>query len=223
MRDDRRVYRVGNSWVIPIPLAVRRHLGVVQGGALTWHVGPQGQAEVTVGLKRIGGKPPGQKLERELAAAERRIALLTRQLQARPAAVLNEGYNAGRMAHMGELIKLGAQLDQVIRRLDELTARIPYRRRGQGPRPVLVAGDVATGGASRRRTRRPRAVVVAGDVSTVGALEARPVVLPAEPSLSSEGETDHGEGQAVETQTESEAGPGSAPAPHVEVDAPPST
>jgi len=128
MGEQRRVYMHGNSWVIPVTRRVRAHLRVLEGGDLFWHLGPKGEAIVTRGTHRIGGKPPGARLEKDLEQAHRTIERLRRQVAARPDAVYNEGVNEGRTRHMGELVKLGQQLDALQADVRELAARVPYRR-----------------------------------------------------------------------------------------------
>lgn len=155
MGEQRRVFRHGNSWVIPVTRRVRAHLAVLDGGDLFWHLGPRGEAIVTKGDHRIGGKPPGQRLEKDLEQAQRTIERLRRQLAARPEAVYNEGVNEGRMAHMAELVKLGAQLDALQREVHDVATRLPYRRQGvkrprqparvDEPPPALDQAEAASG------------------------------------------------------------------------------
>lgn len=139
MGEQRRVYLHGNSWVTPVPRVVRRHLGLLRGGDLYWHVGPKGEAFVTTGAHRIGGHPAGARLDRDLTAAHKSIERLERQLAARRAAVYNEGTNEGFMRGARALTLLGAQLDTVTARLadiEKVLAGLWYRRAPRAPRPA---------------------------------------------------------------------------------------
>jgi hypothetical protein len=136
MGEQRRIGRRGNSWVVPVPRAIRAHLRRLDGGDVFWHLGAAREAHVTSGAQRIGGKPPGARLDRDLDQARREIERLRARIAARPTAVYNEGVNEGRMQHMGELVKLGAALDTLIAEVRALADRLPFTRR---TRPARAA------------------------------------------------------------------------------------
>lgn len=129
MSEQRRCAKRGNSWVVPVPRAIRDHLGVLRGGDLYWHRGAKGEAHITTGSARIGGKPPGRRLEKDLAAALAHIERLERRLGARPKAVYNEGVNEGVSMMMQTVVALGAKLDRLTDEVRAVQERIPFPRR----------------------------------------------------------------------------------------------
>jgi len=142
MGEQRRIARRGNSLVVPVPRAIRAHLNRLDGGDVFWYIARKGEAVVSTAARRVGGKPLGARLDRDLGQALREIERLRGRLAARPAAIYNEGVNEGRTRHLGELIKLGAQLDTLTAAVRALDARLPFsaRARAQPPtRPRSVA------------------------------------------------------------------------------------
>jgi len=175
MGEQRRVALRGTSWVVPVPRVVRRHLGILRGGDLYWHVGPKGEAFVTISDRRIGGKPPGARVARDLTAALSHIERLEHRLAARPTAVYNEGVNEGRTRHLGELIKLGVQLDTLTAEVRALAERLPFTRRTRSargararsvdviPTPVLSSPAVPTYGGADTSGAEPPGVPLSAE------------------------------------------------------------
>jgi hypothetical protein len=180
MAEQRRVYLRGNSWVVPVPRPVRDHLRILHGGHLYWHVGPKGEAMVTVGPRRIGGKPPGLSLERDLDAARKEIERLRRKAQARPQALLQEDAYAVAQKVAGLLMTQLVKLDSIDALLKDVHTRLPYRRLAPRPRRVVTAGDVSKVGAveeSPSPSGPPPAEGLPGGADTS---EAKPPGVPLE-------------------------------------------
>lgn len=76
---QRRVYRVGHSWLLALPRWARERLDCIAGGVIYLH--DEGRDEIVVSALpvRPGGRPSGLKLARELAEAKRLIAELHTQ------------------------------------------------------------------------------------------------------------------------------------------------
>jgi hypothetical protein len=149
MGEQRRIYLRGNSWVVPVPRVVRRHLARLTGGDLFWHVGPKGEAFVTTGQHRIGGKPPGARLDRDLTAALAQIERLQTRLAARPQHVINEGVAQGwaqaiRHAGLGPVwaSRIEARLEEIARAVAQLPGARHRQRAARAattvPAPVLA-------------------------------------------------------------------------------------
>jgi len=78
--QQRRVRRVGTSWVVPVPARVREHFGWKEGGTAYWHlVGPR-EAVLSPNARRVGGKPYGAALEKDLRDAREHIERMKRKL-----------------------------------------------------------------------------------------------------------------------------------------------
>ncbi len=133
MADQRRMRRVGNSWVIPVSRTVRRHLKVAHARDLYWHLAGPREAVLTPHPQRVGGKPAGIGLAKDLEAARAEIERLRAKLAARPARVFNEGASMGAAAVMRQTIPIEGALGAINERLDriqEALARMPWARRG---------------------------------------------------------------------------------------------
>ena len=170
MSEQRRCARRGNSWVVPVPRAIRQHLGVVHGGDLFWHFGPKGEAYVTNGRARIGGKPPGQRVEKNLAEARRTIERLERRLRNRPSVTFNEGVAEGFAISQRELVRVGAGLESLVREVRELGDRIPFRprRHVSRARSVQTVSVDALAAAHAPAPEPSSPVVVAGGAAASG-------------------------------------------------------
>jgi hypothetical protein len=161
MADQRRMRRVGNSWVIPVSSSVRRHLKVTHARDLYWHLAGPREAVLTPHPQRVGGKPAGAGLEKDLEGARAEIARLRQRLAARPLRVFNEGASMGASAVLRQTVPIDGALNAMNDRLDRIEdalARMPWARRAhreRAPRakaarpvevvdaPVLVASDGA--------------------------------------------------------------------------------
>jgi hypothetical protein len=161
MADQRRMRRVGNSWVVPVSLSVRHHLKVTHARDLYWHLAGPREAVLTPHPQRVGGKPAGVGLEKDLEAARAEIARLRERLRARPLRVFNEGASMGASAVLRQTVPIEGALGAINERLDRIEdalARMPWARRGRRARapasgraggvevvvaPVLVASDGA--------------------------------------------------------------------------------
>jgi len=128
----RQLYRTGGSLVVAVPSHIVEYLDARVGMQLWWSLGAGREAVVRMHPQRVGGRPGGLAAARELAAARVEIDRLKRRLGARPEAVYNEGVNEGRTRHMGELVKLGTQLDELTKTVADLAARMPFGRRRHG-------------------------------------------------------------------------------------------
>jgi len=109
---------------------------------LFWHRGPKGEAIITNGRARIGGKPPGQRVEKNLAAAQRTIERLERRLRNRPSVTFNEGMAEGFALNAREVVRIGGALEALTREVRDLAARIPFaprRRALRAPGAVTSA------------------------------------------------------------------------------------
>lgn len=153
MADQRRMRRVGTSWVIPVSLAVRDHLKLKHATDLYWHLAGPREAVLTPHPQRIGGKPAGAGLVKELAAARAEIERLRAKLNARPVRVFNEGASMGAAAVLRQTVPIEGALGAINERLDRIEAalaRMPWARRPRRerapqqhvehvPAPVLAA------------------------------------------------------------------------------------
>ena len=144
MGELRRCRRRGNSWVIAIPYTIRDHLGVRSGGDLYWHLGPKGSVVLATSKVRAGGKPPGARLDKDLAAAQHTIAKLHRQLRNRPTVAFNEGMAEGFALNAREVVRIGGAVEALTREVRDLAARIPFApRRPAVRRPGAVTSASA--------------------------------------------------------------------------------
>jgi hypothetical protein len=171
MGELRRVRRRGNSWVIAVPYTIREHLGVDLGTDLYWHLGAKGEAHLTTRELRRGGKPPGQNLERALAAAQQTIGKLQRQARNRPSAVYNEGVAEGFSRNAREVVRIGAGLEALTREVRDLAARIPFAPRRAGRRVVGAVTSASAPAASIDHIPTeplPSGVVSGGDAASGG-------------------------------------------------------
>jgi len=146
MADQRRMRRVGNSWVVPVSLAVRRHLKVTHARDLYWHLAGPREAVLTPHPQRVGGKPAGVGLAKDLEAARAEIARLREKLAARPLRVFNEGASMGASAVLRQTVPIEGALGAINERLDrmeEALARMPWARRARrqrAPAPTSPGG-----------------------------------------------------------------------------------
>lgn len=131
MPEQRHVYRLGNSMVVALPPAVRKHLGVERGGAVYWHLVRGKEAVLTRKERRKGGHPEGLALQRQLAHALAEVERLQRKLGARPLRLLHQGQSIGWSQAMRVEGSFGDVLQEIAARLGDLEARFPYR----APRP----------------------------------------------------------------------------------------
>lgn len=153
MGDQRRMRRVGNSWVIPVSLAVRRHLKVTHARDLYWHLAGPREAVLTPHAQRVGGKPAGIGLQKDLDAARAEIERLRERLKARPLRVFNEGASMGASAVLRQTVPIEgalAAINERLERVEAALARMPWARRARreraaarpvepAPAPVLAA------------------------------------------------------------------------------------
>jgi len=144
MADQRRMRRVGNSWVVPVSLRVREHLKVTHARDLYWHLAGPREAVLTPHPQRVGGKPAGVGFEKDLEAARAEIARLREKLRARPLRVFNEGASMGASAVLRQTVPIEGALGAINERLDRIEdalARMPWARRGRRSRaPASPSG-----------------------------------------------------------------------------------
>jgi hypothetical protein len=57
MKIDRKVVARKNQWLVALPSELRRHLGLVPGARVWWHIGRKGQAALTVTGELRAGRP----------------------------------------------------------------------------------------------------------------------------------------------------------------------
>jgi antitoxin component of MazEF toxin-antitoxin module len=166
MAEQRHVFRVGKSLVVAVPARVREHMGVERGQAVYWHLVRGKEAVLTRRDRRAGGHPEGLALQRQLTAALAEVERLRRQLAARPQRLLNQGRAHGWTDAMRAEGSLDRRLAVIDARLDEITARLPFRPRRVRARAAQVVsidhypspepssssvpsgGDAASGGAA---------------------------------------------------------------------------
>ena len=142
MAEQRRLRKVGNSYVMAVPRAVRAHLGVKHEGLLYWHlVGPR-EAVLTPHPVRVGGKPLGLHLTVDLAGARKRIEELEGKLRGRILAERHEVENATMLQAIKVALPYGVQIEEILRVVTEISGRLPYRRRRGGQRVEPVAAPV---------------------------------------------------------------------------------
>jgi bifunctional DNA-binding transcriptional regulator/antitoxin component of YhaV-PrlF toxin-antitoxin module len=147
MPELRHTRRVGTSIVVALPRSIRHHVGIERGDLVYWYTTRTGEAVLSKHAKRTGGHPEGLALRRQLEEARAEVERLRRKSGARPLAVFHEGYTEGRMAHMGELIKLGVKLDALAAEVHALRTGAPRTARARRSRTVVTVGDVSDVGA----------------------------------------------------------------------------
>jgi len=156
--QQRRIFRQGGSWVVPVPWWARRAIDRADGGAIYWHDAGHGAVMLTNSPTRATGSAVLISMERELNRLRRENDRLQRKARARPLKVLNEGVNQG----VGVGLKLDAAMAYAFDTLDKRLARIeeslPWnwrnRSRARGkpspsaPPPALdvSAGEAVTPG-----------------------------------------------------------------------------
>jgi hypothetical protein len=169
MSEQRRCSLRGNSWVVPIPRSIRVDLGILHGGDVFWHRGPKGEAVISNGRARVGGKPPGQRIEKNLAAAQRTIERLERRLRNRPAVTFNEGMAEGFSLNAREVVRIGGAVEALTREVRDLAARIPFAPRRAGRRVLGAVTSASAPPASIDHIPTeplPSGVVVGGDAAS---------------------------------------------------------
>jgi hypothetical protein len=179
--QQRRVRKVGNSWVVPVPARVRKHFRWKRGGTAYWHLTGPREAVLTPHPTRVGGKPYGDALEKDLRDARRDAERLRRKMQERPLRVFNQGRAQGwtdalrqRGPLTDSLAAIRSALEMMaaeLRRLG-LSPRLARRRRAPtrarpveavtlpdeipspspAPSPESSGGDVASGGETPQAT-----------------------------------------------------------------------
>lgn len=130
MAEQRKLRKVGDSYVMAVPRAVRAHLGVKHEGLLYWHlVGPR-EAVLTPHPVRVGGKPLGLHLTADLAGARKRIEELEGKLRGR---ILSERHEVEGAVYEQALRFFNptmARVEETHRLVLEIRARLVQRRRG---------------------------------------------------------------------------------------------
>jgi uncharacterized coiled-coil protein SlyX len=117
MAEQRKVYRVGNSQVVAVPAAIRKHLRLKVGALVYWHLTGPREAVLTPHEQRPGGRPPGAALGPALLAADREVDRLRKKLQERPLRVLNQGVAQGWMQAMRSEEHVAGLVERVLDRL----------------------------------------------------------------------------------------------------------
>jgi len=148
----RRLVTRKGQVLVAVPREVQDQLSVSSGEAVYWQITHRGAAMLTRTSSRPAGRPIDPDLSRRCRELERTVKRLRGKLEARPVRIYNEGYNQGRMAHMGELVKLSVKLDdmregaeRVEREIAGLRSAMPLRRapRRRIGNVVLPPGVVA--------------------------------------------------------------------------------
>lgn len=147
MPEQRRVRRVGNSWVIALPHVVREHLDVTHEGNLYWHLSAHREVVLTPNPRRIGGRPIVKEIERELDAARARIRELQARVRGKPSADYRELANQAIQQALRAMALPGGALFEIERALSDLRAQVkpralrPRRRVEVAHAPVLGPED----------------------------------------------------------------------------------
>lgn len=171
MPEQRHIYRVGTSVVVALPPRVREHLGVHIGDAVHWHLVRGQEAVLSVKAERVGGRPEGLALTRQLEAARTEIERLRRRLAVRPLRVLHEGVGVGVHQAMESLFPVEDRLRAIEEALEDLRARLPFRRRyarGPSSRPDAAASSPRPVDAIPLPDPSSSPVVSAGEAGTPG-------------------------------------------------------
>lgn len=137
---QRRVYRLGHSWVLSLPHWARRRLECLAGGAVYLHDEGRDEFVLSPVPVRVGGRPSTIKLQQDLAAAKRLIAELQEQRQVNREAIWNEFRQSEVMRQLRIELKGVPAVEAInnrLRRIEDLlgTRRGPwsYRaKRGSG-------------------------------------------------------------------------------------------
>jgi hypothetical protein len=172
--QQRRVRKVGNSWVVPVPARVRRHFRWKRGGTAYWHLTAPREAVLTPHATRIGGKPYGDALEKDLRDARREVERLQRKLAERPLRVMNQGTNQAFMVTQ----KIGYVFDARLRAVhDELAA---------------IRAELGMRAKAGPRVRRPRRAPRSRPVESLALPDAIPSPSPSPSSEVSGGDAASG-------------------------------
>lgn len=131
---QRTIYRVGNSYVVPVPLWARRLIDRIGGGSVYWHESRPNEVVLTSEPKRAAGRPPGAAAGRTIARLTRENLRLRRRLRARPLGVLGEQISAVMMQAIKVGLPITATLEETRDLVRDIHARVPYARRPRTPR-----------------------------------------------------------------------------------------
>ena len=141
---QRTIYRVGNSYVVPVPLWARQLIDRIDGGSVYWHESRPHEIVLTSEPKRAAGRPPGAAAERTIARLTRENLRLRRRLRARPLGVLGEQISQVMMQAIKVGLPIEATLDETRDLVRDIHARLPYRRNAGPRRSKRAAPDVET-------------------------------------------------------------------------------
>ncbi|MDP3909321.1 MAG: hypothetical protein Q8Q14_02930 [Gemmatimonadales bacterium] len=166
MAEQRKLRKVGDSYVMAVPRAVRAHLGVKHEGLLYWHlVGPR-EAVLTPHPVRVGGKPLGLHLTADLAGARKRIEELEGKLRGRILSERHEVENAVYLQALRFFNPTAARVEETYRLVQEIRERLVQRRRG-GPRgPATASGPPSEPGpVSEEKNEAPDVPVASAEAA----------------------------------------------------------
>jgi antitoxin component of MazEF toxin-antitoxin module len=172
MPEQRYVYRVGTSHVVALPPRVREHLGILAGDSVHWHLVRGKEAVLSTKAQREGGRPEGLALTRQLEATRTELERLRRRVAARPLRVMHEGVGIGVHQAMESLFPVEDRLRAIEEALEDLRARLPFRRRyPRAPAPRSGESPVAAGSVDAIPLSDPPSTpeVVDGGADTSGA------------------------------------------------------
>jgi hypothetical protein len=145
MRLQRHVVARKDQWLVALPAELRRHLPLVPGAAVWWHLGTRGRATLTVSGRLRGGRPTLDADCSSCAKYRAELDRLRREVRESTAATPGQHWREGYMRALGDIGSTKADLEVALVLLKEIAAQVRYLRPG-GPARA----------ASPPRARRPR-------------------------------------------------------------------
>lgn len=154
MATERKVLARKGSHLVPLPATIRQHLGTAPGVTVYWRASRDGEATLSMRDRPARGPERGDRECPSCAAYRKEIERLRARIAQRPAAAAREGYAQGRQDEMRATIRLGAEIAEVRKRVDQVLTYVrpaPRRRSARtaraieaAPSPVLAGESAAT-------------------------------------------------------------------------------
>ncbi len=164
MKLARHVVARKNQWLVALPSEVRRHLALVPGAQVWWHIGRKGSAALTVTGRLRAGRPRDDEDCPSCAKYRAEVERLRRELR------------DGEQATAGQLLREG--FEQAVATYGAVSDRMDAQREMLRDLRAMV----------RELVKRPPSAppAPARNIHEEGAAPARPIPGPSLPSLPSE-------------------------------------
>jgi len=138
MKIDRHVVARKNQWLVALPSELRRHLGLVPGARVWWHIGRKGSAALTVTGQLRAGRPRVDEDCPSCAKYRAEVERLRRELrdgeQATAGQLVREGFEQA-VATYGQVADRMDAQREMLRDIRVLLRELVTRRRPE-PEPA---------------------------------------------------------------------------------------